>query len=252
MVKSFRLTSEQVENFQRAGFALAPGAFGAEDVAAIKRAADELVALPEEPGRHWVYWQDSRLDPSRRIISRIENIVHHHGGFAAIDEALKGPTGQLLGEPAVLFKDKLNFKFPGADGFAPHQDQQAGWDKYADFFISVMVCIDEATVENGCLKMVAGHHKRGLFRSWEPLTDGDMEGMAFVPCPTRPGDVAFFDCYAPHASDPNLTSSTRRLYFATYNRASAGDLLARYYADKRQSYPPDIEREAGKEYRFKV
>jgi hypothetical protein len=25
-----------------------------------------------------------------------------------------------------------------------------------------------------------------------------------------------------------------------------------YYADKRASYPPDIEREAGKEYRYRV
>ena len=33
--------------------------------------------------------------------------------------------------------------------------------------------------------------------------------------------------------------------------SSAADRL-RYYADKRKSYPPDIEREAGKEYRYRV
>jgi ectoine hydroxylase-related dioxygenase (phytanoyl-CoA dioxygenase family) len=73
-----------------------------------------------------------------------------------------------------------------------------------------------------------------------------------VPCPTSPGDVVFFDCYAPHASEPNRSDQTRRLYFATYNRASAGDHLARYYADKRKSFPPDIEREPGVEYVFRV
>jgi hypothetical protein len=41
------------------------------------------------------------------------------------------------------------------------------------------------------------------------------------------------------------------LYY-TYNRASEGDCLRQYYADKRASYPPDIEREAGREYRYRV
>jgi len=165
---------------------------------------------------------------------------------------LKGPVAQLLGCEAVLFKEKVNFKMPGGDGFKPHQDSQAGWDAYADFFISVLVCVDEATVENGCLQMVAGNHKRGLFRSWEPMTDTDMEGMDFVPHPTKPGDVVFFDCYAPHGSEPNMSDKTRRIYFATYNKLSEGDHLAAYYADKHKTYPPDIDREADKEYVFRV
>lgn len=44
----------------------------------------------------------------------------------------------------------------------------------------------------------------------------------------------------------------RRIFYATYNRLSEGDVRARYYADKRRSYPPDIEREAGEEYVFRV
>ncbi len=35
-------------------------------------------------------------------------------------------------------------------------------------------------------------------------------------------------------------------------RMSEGDHLPRYYADKRKSYPPDIEREPGREYVFRV
>ena len=76
-------------------------------------------------------------------------------------------------------------------------------DAYADFFVSALVCIDEATVENGCLQVVAGNHKRGLFQSWEPLTDKDMEGMELVHCPTQPGDVVFFA--ATHPTPPSPT-----------------------------------------------
>ena len=242
----------QIERFHTDGFVVLRSGFGAEDTRRIEAWTHEIAERPEAIGKHWVFHEQSRLDPTRRLINRIENLSPFHEGFATLAKVLAAPVGQLLGEDAVLFKEKINFKMPGGDGFKPHQDSQAGWEAYATYFISVMVCIDEATIENGCLKLVAGQQRRGLFREWEPLTDEDMEGMDFVPHPTRPGDIVFFDCYAPHASEPNLTNTTRRLYFATYNRRSEGDHLARYYADKRQSFPPDIEREAGKEYVFRV
>ncbi len=256
MLKTPVLTREQIEAFKDDGFVAVGGVFDGAEMARIESWTDELSGLPEEPGKHWVYHEKSLLDGGGKngedLISRIENISPHHSGFAELSEALKAPAGQLLDEKAVLFKEKINFKMPGGDGFKPHQDSQAGWDVYADFFISVLVCIDEATPENGCLKMVKGHHRQGLFRSWEPLTDEDMEGMDFALCPTKPGDVVFFDCFAPHASDPNMSDKIRRIYFATYNRLSAGDHMAQYYRDKHQTFPPDIEREADRDYVFRV
>ena len=35
-------------------------------------------------------------------------------------------------------------------------------------------------------------------------------------------------------------------------RASEGDHRARYFADKHRNFPPDVEREPGKVYVFKV
>lgn len=246
------MTEDQIQSFHRDGFVLVRKAFDADAVKHVDRWTRELVAMPEVPGKHWVYWEKSLKDTDKKIICRIEHITPVHSGFRQLSEALRAPVGQLLGEEAVLFKEKINFKYPGADGFKPHQDSQAGWWNYTDFFISVLFTIDEATVENGCLQMVAGHHKRGLLREWEPLNDEDMKGMDFVFCPTQPGDIVFFDSYAPHASEPNMSDGTRRLYFATYNRKSAGDHWGPYHADKHKSFPPDVEREGGKEYRFRV
>ncbi len=252
MVSTPVLTEQQIGDFHRDGYVVVRGGFDAAEMKPIEGWTRELAERPEEPGKHWVYHEKSLLDPGTELICRIENISPFHSGFAELSAALKAPVGQLLGEDALLFKEKINFKMPGGDGFKPHQDSQAGWWNYGSYYITVMVCIDEATLENGCLKMVAGHHKRGLFREWEPLTEADMEGMEFVACPTKPGDLAFFDSYAPHASEPNMSDTIRRLYFATYNRLSEGDQMARYYADKRKSFPPDIEREPGKEYVFRV
>ncbi len=252
MLKAPVLTQAQIDHFRNTGSLVVPGAFSPDEAKIFQRWTDELAAMPEVSGKQWVYHEKSLKDPTKQLISRIEHIRPFHAGFKDLGDALLAPVGQLLGEPAILFKEKVNFKMPGGDGFKPHQDSQAGWDKYADFFISVMAGIDEATVANGCLEVVAGHHKRGLFRSWEPLTEADMAGMKFVHVPTKPGDLIFFDCYAPHQSQPNLSDGVRRLYYATYNKRSAGDHQARYYADKYKSYPPDIDRDPGKKYVFRV
>lgn len=246
------LTEEQIEFFHHNGHLVVRGAFSPAEAASFQRWAEEVAAMPELPGRQWVYHERSLKQENQQLISRIERIQPFHAGFRQLAEALRAPVSQLLGEPAVLFKEKINFKMPGGDGFKPHQDSQAGWDKYADFFINVMVSIDAATIENGCLEIVAGHHRRGLFRSWEPLNAADMEGMEFVPVPCAPGDLIFFDCYAPHRSEPNLSDSIRRLYYVTYNKLSAGDWQAEYYADKHRNYPPDIERDPHKTYVFRV
>lgn len=252
MLSTPRLSDGDLAAFERDGFVVLRRGFGARDMEQIERWTREIASWPEEPGRHWVFHEPSKLDPEVQLISRIERMSPFHDGFAALAESLRAPVAQLLGEPAVLFKEKINFKMPGGDGFKPHQDSQAGWDAYADYFVSVMLCIDPATVENGCLQLAAGHQRRGLFRAWEPLTEEDMRDMRFEPCPTEPGDLVFFDCYTPHGSEPNLTATTRRLYFATYNRLSAGDHMERYYADKHKSYPPDIERIPGRQYVFRV
>jgi hypothetical protein len=246
------LSDADLAAFEADGFVIVREGLSAAGTADLQRWSDEVLAMPEEPGRQWVYHERSLLDVGHDLVSRIENIAPFHAGFARLVEALKAPVAQLLGEPAALFKEKINFKMPGGDGFKPHQDAQAGWDRYASYFITVALCIDEATAENGCIELVAGHHRRGLFESWRPLSEEEMTGMAFKPYPMAAGDMVFFDSYTPHASKANLTDRIRRVYFATYNRASEGDRLAAYYADKRRSYPPDIEREPGKSYVFKV
>lgn len=251
MLKTPDLTEDDIDSFKRDGYLVKRAAFDSADMAQISRWTDEVLALPEKSGCHWVFHEKSQKDDSD-LISRIEKIAPFHEGFETLSNALKAPVAQLLNEPATLFKEKVNFKMPGGGGFAPHQDSQAGWDYYADFFISALVSIDRATLENGCLKLVAGQHTSGLSKSWEPMTDAEIEDMEFVPVPTEPGDIVFFDSFAPHGSEPNMSNDVRRIYYATYNRASVGDHLEQYYADKHKNFPPDIDRDPDKDYVFRV
>jgi hypothetical protein len=240
------------ERFERDGFLVLRRLFNAEEMARLSTWTDEVAAWPEVPGRHMVYYEDDRAHAGRRILSRIENYCAYHEGFNRLlnDGPVLSLISALYGERAVLFKDKINFKMPGSDGFKAHQDVQAGWDRYASLHLTLLVSIDEATVENGCLEIVAGMHRSGLLgEMWKPLPE---DALAYVACPTEPGDAVVFDSYVPHRSAANRTQRPRRILYVTYNRASEGDHRAQYYADKRLSYPPDIEREPGKRYEFKV
>jgi hypothetical protein len=248
------LSTEQRALFERDGYVVVPGMFDAAAVADLSRWTSELLDAPEAPGRHMVYGEKSLRDQKTRLVQRIENFCPFHAGF---DGLLNGPllddTGLLFGEKAVMFKDKINFKLPGGDGFKPHQDQQAGWTVYASLFITVMVAVDDATAENGCLEIAPGQHRRGMLGpEWKPLSADDMAGFELKPLSTHAGDVVFFDSYVPHGSQPNLTDRPRRVLYVTYNRASEGDHRERYFAEKRHNFPPDVEREPGRNYVFRV
>ena len=234
------------------GFLVVPNFFGAAAMQELLSWTEGLQQAPEAPGQHWVYHEESLTEPGRRVIQRIENFCPYHAGLDRLVRhgRLAAWTAALMGGPVVLFKDKINFKMPGGPGFKAHQDQQAGWSRYAPLFVTALVTIDAATPENGCLEMVAGRHREGLLGAeWNPL---DEEGLALQPVPTAPGDVVFFDSFAPHASKPNFTSKPRRLLYLTYNLLSDGDHRDMYYAEKHAAFPPDIEREAGTHYVFRV
>lgn len=249
------LSPDQIEQFRRDGFLILRRYYDSPTTARIAAWTAELAALPEVPGRQMMYFEPSILERGKRLLTRIENFCPFHAGF---DELLNGPglrdtVSLVFGEPAVMFKDKINFKMPGGDGFTPHQDIQAGWERYATLHITALVSIDAATRHNGCLELVASRHREGqLGPSWVPLPDEVVSRMAFVPCETEPGDVVLFDSFTPHRSAPNRSDRPRRVLYVTYNRLGEGNQRARYFADKRKSYPPDCERDPEKEYVFRV
>ena len=248
------LSRDQTDQYAGRGWCAAPGFFSPTEVAEISDWTDGLKALPEQAGVQMVYSEPSLTDPAIRLIQRIENFCPFHAGFDALVQGrLKAAVETLLGAPAVGFKDKINFKMAGGAGFEPHQDQQAGWSRYAPLFVTALVCIDRATLENGCLEMADAPRFAGLIGGeWAPLTREQMASFTLVPVPAEPGDVLFFDSYAPHASKPNRTDAARRILYLTYNAEAHGDHRALYFAEKRANFPPDVERQPGVEYRFRV
>ena len=95
--------------------------------------------------------------------------------------------------------------------------------------VSAMVTVNEASKENGCLKVMVGSHVLGRLNHG---IYGDQHGIdserttaleALLPVryvESKPGSVLFFHCNLLHASEPNRSERPRLSYICCYNAFS--------------------------------
>jgi ectoine hydroxylase-related dioxygenase (phytanoyl-CoA dioxygenase family) len=247
------LTKQQIEGFHKDGFLLVKNCFSDVEIAEIVSVTEKFNAkkpVDWKKGNEMAYYETSKINSDDRILMRVENIVDYYQIFnnTANSEKILGIIEKVIGEPCVLFKDKINFKNIGGGGFRPHQDKTVKWAKFGSMFISAMITLTESTVENGCLEVAQGIHKHGWITEHPNsglLTEQQIEEMNFVKIPTKPGDVIFFDSFTPHRSKNNYSKEQRINMYLTYNKKNEGDHRSEYFLEKRREFPPDNERSEG-------
>lgn len=153
----------------------------------------------------------------------------------ALDERLLDLLATLYGEQARLFKDKLIYKPPGCPGYALHQDWIA-WPGFPRSFLTVLVPLESATLDNGCTVAYPGYHKAGCLSpedgQYHPLPEGTVDEARAVPLELEPGDVAVFGGFTPHRSAENRSPRWRRQLYLSYNKDSdGGDRREAHYAE---------------------
>lgn len=253
------LTQDQLESFRTRGFVVLRGFYDSAAVAALSATLDALRDSDAEGQECAKYYEESPLS-GETILVRIENVLgEHNADFTeqVLSPKANGCLTELFGEPPLLFKDKINYKLPGCRADKLHQDQAAGWNRYCDFFITMAVAVDQNRRDNAALSFLAtGGYERDLMtEEWQPLSEADPPYQPeddYLLLEADPGDVVFFDSYVPHGSPANTSERSRRNLFLTFNRQSAGDLRARYYADKWASYAPNRAEGARSQDSFRV
>lgn len=243
------LDDGQLAAWKRDHLLVLPGAISGPALADLEAWTADLQARPETPGKWMKYFERGT---EARQLCRVEDFVPYHDGLAAL---LCGPPlmdrlAQLMGEPACLFKEKINYKLPGGSGFTAHQDAPA-FDAFGHrYHITVLIAVDAQNRENGGLEFSDALDEGTLLpqRADRSVAAEVEAGLPWSPLDLPAGSVAFFDSYIPHRSGPNRTAGARRGLYVTYNRASEGDRRADYFADKRAAFPPEIEREPGVDY----
>ena len=200
------------------------------DVDAVAGWVDEVASWPDDGG--WMHHRE--LTDGGPQLCRSEGFVPFHAGLCSLLTTghLLETASALLGEPAVLYKEKINYKLPGGAGYAPHQDAPAY--RFVDTHVSCMVAVDDALAGNGCLEVVSGCHHELL-----PMDDAGCIGadvaaaLDWEPAEVRAGEVLWFHSRTPHRSGANLGATPRRALYPTYNARAEGDLRAAYYEQKR-------------------
>jgi hypothetical protein len=221
--------AEDVEHFRREGWVLVRSL----DEGATRRLVewvDEVAAWADEGG-DWLHYRE--MTETGPALCRTENFVPFHAGLRGLLTAgpMLATASALLGEPAVLYKEKINYKLPGGAGYAPHQDAPAY--RFVDVHVSCMVAVDDATLDNGCLEVVSGAHHEVLPTDEVGCVRANVAaGLDWQPVEVQAGETLWFHSRTPHRSGPNASPLARRALYPTYNAASEGDLRDVYYAQK--------------------
>lgn len=252
LLKPYTLSEEQLASFDRDGFLILRDLLDEPTTKEIQQWSQNVHDWPYEPGK-WMPYEEQREDGTR-VLCRTENFADFHDGFDKLfrGQRLLGILEQINKEPMVLFKEKINYKHPGAGGFDAHTDAPAYQHAGALKHLTINLAIDAATPENGCLEVVPGSHKMGVPIGDDNCIKHEWESQQeWVPVPLQPGDTLIFGSFLAHRSGSNKSNNRRAALYATFNAYSdCGDRHKAYYIKRRKEWPPTAERVQGQDYSY--
>ncbi len=225
------LSKEQIDFYWENGFVAVPGVFPPERMAAARSRYDQLISQgPKEGGPTPLHEPEvakgrTNVPPSATTVRKFERLVPYEPLFRelAAAPALVEAVASIIGRPVQIWHDQSQLKPPRVGSAKPpHQDNSYHRIEPADLTVTAWVAIDEATLENGCMRFIPGSHKWGLI-DHTPLPGQehnlspqhvDLSTEIAVPC--KAGDVALFHTLVLHHSLPNRTDQWRRSFICHY------------------------------------
>ena len=220
------LSSEQIRDYDEAGFLLLKGLFDGDEIELLRRSAKADKQLDNHSfGRKDGEGGTVRLSlwnhPGEGI----------YGAFARCNRMVS-VAEQLLRDEPYHYHSKMIMKDARVGGaWAWHQDY-GYWYRNGVLtpnLVSAFVAVDAATRENGCLQVVRGSHLCGRI---DHQLAGDQAGadpervqailgrMEHVYVEMDPGDVLFFHSNLLHRSDRNNSERPRWSMICCYNARS--------------------------------
>jgi len=139
----------------------------------------------------------------------------------ALDETILTMVGQVIGKNFALWNSSFFAKPARVGTRTPwHQDGEY-WAMRPLANCTVWMAIDDATPENGCLRVIPGSHRDKTLRQHEvnnapglalnqELTQNEFEESDAVDMVMEAGQISLHDVYLVHGSEPNLSDYPRR------------------------------------------
>ncbi|MGH7142669.1 MAG: phytanoyl-CoA dioxygenase family protein [Planctomycetota bacterium] len=228
------LTAAQAAEYDANGFLVFDGVLTAAEVDALRQAA----ASPEVHA----HLHSRQGEMETQTVHALE-ITMAHPAFLALAShpAIVAKLRGLIGPDIQLQHSKLAVKpsTPGTGPFQWHQDF-AYFPHTNTSLAAVMVMLDDATPENGCMSMVLGSHKLGLLNHLNPkgvFTGGCREpqytsdSSKVAEIRPRAGGISIHHGLTLHGSPANRSGRPRRGVVFQYRADDAYQLCDGIWQD---------------------
>lgn len=226
---------EQQAFFQQQGYLIVPDLLSRGEVAACQREVQHLHQLAadleasQDPLSTHFQREPFSSAPNHNglpVLRKIENTRALSPCFTqlAAHPRLVAIVQSLLGADLLLFRSTLMLKpaFHGS-AHALHQDS-AYWPMEPPALVTASIALDDATPDNGCIKVIPGSHHWGL-QEWghiaqqqgAPLTNReDLDCSRQMDVPLAAGSAVLFHSLMVHGSGPNQTDRARNTALYAY------------------------------------
>jgi hypothetical protein len=228
------LDAATVAAIRRQGWALVPGYLDAAEVAALATAAARLAGAAAFPPDCRAFFD--RRDNGEMRLARLERVAEALPPLqGALGARLAADAARCFDGPAVPFKDKLNLRYPGSAGYAPHQDA-ARWDRFARAFLSFGLFLSPSDRMRGGFEIAlsAGPVGRMAERRGD-LIAADYDRLPKRALAAAPGDALLIDGDVPHRTTANASSETILHLLVTFARSDDTRLRQAYYEDQQRA-----------------
>ena len=186
-------------------------------------------------------------------IRRIERLYDKSANLKQLNKKILNLLKKIFKEHFYIFKDKYNAKPPCGEGFYAHYDGiftfknsvgkiEKGWYKYTDFFVNVLIALDECNIDNGTIEIAEAHseeyHKLLLNTKQNgtpDLIESVENNIKFNPIELDMGDIVIFSNTCPHRSKKNKSNDNRQTLYYTYSLLKDGSFYEEYFKDKPES-----------------
>jgi len=222
-----KLTDEDVRRYRSQGYVSVAGFMAPTWIEAFRAEADRIAsvstAAEHDPAR---VEMEPGQEPTGNKIRRIYEPCEYYPSFRDYAESAEilDAVEQLIGGNVLLHYSKLNMK-PAEVGSVVEWHQDLAYYPLTNHdSLAVLLYLDDAGEENGCLKVLPGRHEAdlmdhtagGLFqgRVTEDVDEQNAENL-----PGMAGTAIFLHGMTPHASVQNRSGKPRRTLIVSYRAA---------------------------------
>ena len=229
---AIELTDEQLDHYRTRGFVIVEDLVSEAELGGLQERLREYTHGGRSQERIKV-----QVEP--RVTRGELSVAHPGDGIRKIDGLVEsddrflrlgrhpnivGVLSRILGPDIKMFRNAVLLKPPDVGSAKGMHQDSPYWPIRPMELCSCWFAIDEATVENGCMGVIAGAHRAGALPHVHVTDDYvippehyDEAAKTLAPMPAGAG--LFFHSLLPHATEPNRSGTWRRAIALSYMSA---------------------------------